>query len=143
MKKFAIALAVVAMITFGATISMANGCPSCDEPEVKAANLEITGGALVGVQGYTGGSTSTSHTSTCLTDTTSSSALEILGAGFSTSANGIVCVSATNPGLVSGNGAFASNLNFSGAYMVNDLNLHLDFGTSSAVNVYGGNGCTP
>lgn len=133
MKTFVIALVVIALIILGTTL--------CQAKELGEAGLEITGGALVGVQEYTGASTSNSDTVTTLTKSNSVSNLELKGASVMSSSNGTICVTSTlGNSIVSGNGTFKSGMS-SGSIMLEGYG-DVDFYTNSTITITGGNSNT-
>lgn len=124
MKKF-VALMAVAVLVFFASPSMA--CQGYGG----MAGLEISGGSLVGVQGYIGKAYTVSETHNCFEASRTISGQIFAGANLVTGANSTACVKTQGNanGSVCGTGNFEAGIEGS-IYGV-------DFYTNSSVTISG------
>ena len=93
--------------------------------------LDISGGSLVGIQGYTGSTGTLSSSSSCFNKSVSLDKTNYIGANVMSSANGMTCLKTSGhpSGGVNGFGNFKSG--------VEGSMMGVDFYTNSRVNISG------
>jgi len=128
MKKLMVVFAVLVMMFFAGNAFAGHGQGNCGEGVV---GLEISGGSLVGAQGYIGSTFTYSAHDSCFSSSRALDKADYIGVNLMSSANGTACLntSGNSSGGIEGYGNFKAGAEGS--------ILGIDFYTNSRVNISG------
>ena len=129
MKKVLVLLTILAVMFFAGNVFAGGyGQGNCGQGVV---GLEISGGSLVGVQGYIGSTFTYSAHDSCFSSSRALDKADYIGVNLMSSANGTACLntSGNSSGGIEGYGNFKAGAEGS--------ILGIDFYTNSRVNISG------